>query len=381
MAEHEIGVSADTSQQAYLGITFAPGYSYPMPGIPESLVDKLVAAAMPNFKVTGVGLDNIKWAVAPTPAARNSQPYQNRRVCAGNTNCIPICPIQAKYDPTRDARRSAAHRQCGDQVQHRRLAGGGRRQRQSQRHRFHHLRQGPRTANRRTGRVTAKIYILAGNAIENPRLLMMSKNGGRTPRGVANSSGNVGQHLMDHPLYLAWALAPNPVWGYRGPLATAGIEVCRDGEFRRERGAFRIEIGNEGWNFAIGDPNTTTVDLINGLNFSGLNPGTPATDAALFGDAAGEETERHTVAPVPPRLPDRAVARRQQHGDAYPTSHRPSRPAAAADQLRSVRLHQAGHRRRQGDGERHVQGHGRDRVHDACRRRTTRPRSNGRASA
>ena len=23
-----------------------------------------------------------------------------RRACAGNTNCIPICPIQAKYDPT-----------------------------------------------------------------------------------------------------------------------------------------------------------------------------------------------------------------------------------------------------------------------------------------
>jgi choline dehydrogenase-like flavoprotein len=90
---------------------------------------------------------------------------------------------------------------------------------------------------------------------------------------------------MDHPLYLAWALAPNPVWGYRGPLATAGIEICRDGEFRRERGAFRIEIGNEGWNFAVGDPNTTTVDLINGLNFSGVNDG----KKALFGPALTAE--------------------------------------------------------------------------------------------
>src|SRR5205809_3952808 len=34
------------------------------------------------------------------PAARNSEPYRNRRACAGNTNCIPICPIQAKYNPT-----------------------------------------------------------------------------------------------------------------------------------------------------------------------------------------------------------------------------------------------------------------------------------------
>jgi choline dehydrogenase-like flavoprotein len=142
--------------------------------------------------------------------------------------------------------------------------------------------KGPPTGN---GRVTAKIYIVAGNAIETPRLLLMSNNGGRTANGVANRSGLVGKHLMDHPLYLAWALAPKPVWGYRGPLATAGIEICRDGEFRRERGAFRIEIGNEGWNFAIVDPDTTTLDLINGFNLSGLNK----DKKPLFGDALVRE--------------------------------------------------------------------------------------------
>ncbi len=49
--------------------------------------------------------------VRSLPAARNSQPYRNRRACAGNTNCIPICPIQAKYDPTitlNEARNSGA---------------------------------------------------------------------------------------------------------------------------------------------------------------------------------------------------------------------------------------------------------------------------------
>jgi choline dehydrogenase-like flavoprotein len=86
---------------------------------------------------------------------------------------------------------------------------------------------------------------------------------------------------MDHPLYLGWALMPEgkPVWGYRGPLSTGGIEEMRDGPFRKERGAFRIEIGNEGWNFPIGDPHTTTLDLINGMNFSQLNP----NPKALFG--------------------------------------------------------------------------------------------------
>src|SRR5437899_12159172 len=48
----------------------------------------------------GMGTAVTEIPVRGTPAARNSQPYRNRRACAGNTNCIPICPIQAKYDPT-----------------------------------------------------------------------------------------------------------------------------------------------------------------------------------------------------------------------------------------------------------------------------------------
>jgi choline dehydrogenase-like flavoprotein len=77
---------------------------------------------------------------------------------------------------------------------------------------------------------------------------------------------------MDHPLYLAWALAPKPIFPYRGPLSTSGIENLRDGPFRKNRAAYRIEIGNEGWNFPITDPYTTTLDFINGTNFSKTNP-------------------------------------------------------------------------------------------------------------
>jgi choline dehydrogenase-like flavoprotein len=269
-AEKEIGVSADVTDQKYLEIDFAPGYSYPMPGIPLSRVDQAVAKAMPNLKVTGVGLDDVKWAVASTPAGRNSQPYQNRRVCAGNTNCIPICPIQAKYDPSvtlADALRTkfvdVMYNTVANQVV---VDDNGKVSR------IDYIRydrdDGPPTE---TGCVTAKVYILAGNAIETPKLLLMSKNE-RTGKTVANTSDLVGRHLMDHPLYLAWALMPDPVWGYRGPLSTAGIEICRDGTFRSDRGAFRIEIGNEGWNFPIGDPDTTTLDMINGMNISSLNP-------------------------------------------------------------------------------------------------------------
>ena len=279
-AEKEIGVSADVGDQGYLGISFSPGYSYPMPKIPVSKVDMSVDAAMPNLKISGFGLDDVKWAVTSTPAARNSQPYQNRRVCAGNTNCIPICPIQAKYDPSvtiaealRTGRVDIMYKTVASHVS---LDANGRV------NGIDFIRydkdNGPATER---GRVTGKIYILAGNAIETPRLLLMSKSE-RAPNGVANrrdGKGFVGKFLMDHPLYLAWALMPKPVWGYRGPLSTAGIEICRDGNFRSDRGAFRIEIGNEGWNFPIGDPDTTTIDFVNGINFSDLNPG----KKALFG--------------------------------------------------------------------------------------------------
>jgi choline dehydrogenase-like flavoprotein len=56
----------------------------------------------------------------------------------------------------------------------------------------------------------------------------------------------------------------------------------RDGAFRSQHAAFRIEIGNEGWNFPIGDPSTTTLDFVVGTNNSQLNPsGDPLFGSAL----------------------------------------------------------------------------------------------------
>ncbi len=269
-AESEIGVSADVGDQEYCGITFPKGYQYPMPPIPESLVDDAVAAAASQVQVDGITLN-----VANTPAGRNSVTgYQSRPACAGNTNCIPICPIRAKYDPSVTL---ADALQTGNvTILYRTVAThvviGADNQVSAIDYVQYEQDNGPQTGS---GSVSAKIFVLAAHAIETPKLLLMSTNGGRFPNGVANSSGQVGKNLMDHPLYLAWALSKpgSPVYGYRGPLATSGIEDARDGAFRTERAAFRIEIGNEGWNFSVGDPETTTVDFIDGRNESGLNPG------------------------------------------------------------------------------------------------------------
>jgi len=278
-AEAELGVSANRAHQDYLGVTFESGYEYPMPEIPRSFSDTTVAEGIDGMILDGVHLKND--SIRCTPAARNSLPYQSRRVCAGNTNCIPICPIGAKYDPT--VTLSAAQSNGNVEICYRTVAssltvdGAGR---------VSHVEylQYDDLTGRHTpaASVSGTIVIVAANAIETPRLLMMSTNGGRTRDGVANGSTMLGKNLMDHPFYVPWGLLPKPVYPYRGPLSTAGIEDLRDGPFRKDRGAYRVELGNEGWNFAIGgDPNVTTVDFINGLNKSLTN----RKNEALFGAA------------------------------------------------------------------------------------------------
>jgi glucose dehydrogenase len=281
-AEAELGVSADVQEQSFLGIDFPKGYSYPMPKIPPSLLDQRIGDALAQLnenetKFLEMGKPVTQVKVRSLPAARNSQPYRNRRACAGNTNCIPICPIQAKYDPTitlNEATNRGA-RLIDHAVASEIIVENDR----VSEIKFitYQDEAGPKTGE---GCVKAKIFVIAANAIETPRLLLMSKNSGRTARGVANSSDMVGRHLMDHPYYVAWALLPpnaKPVFPYRGPLITSGIGDLCDGPFRAKRAAFRMDIGNEGWNYVIAggangaDPHVTTIDFVNGMNSSGLN--------------------------------------------------------------------------------------------------------------
>jgi len=266
-AEWEIGVAADVKDQGYLGIQFPAGYEYPNPSIPLTLTDQFFGGIV-NGKMQ---FDGQPVTVYPTPAGRNSRPFGGRRQCAGNTNCIPICPIQAKYDPTItlnnalntgnvDIIYQAVASKVKLDAQHREVAG-------IEYIRYDNLDKRSPSA---TGTAVGRFYIIAAHAIETPKLLLNSNE--QLPGGVANGSKQVGRNLMDHPLYLRWGLTQDPTFPYRGPLATAGIESLRDGAFRKNRAAFRVEFGNEGWNFAAGDPETTTLDLVEGTNNSGTNP-------------------------------------------------------------------------------------------------------------
>jgi choline dehydrogenase-like flavoprotein len=274
-AEYEIGVAASVAQQEPLevvGLNYPQGYQYPMQAIPMTVVDQTVSSAVAGLQVPGMldGQDDTLYDVfvTPTPQGRNSEPYDDRRVCAGNTNCIPICPIQAKWDPTVTLGKALDTGNVTVKYQSvaYNVAVDGENATRVDYYRWSRDAHGQLTKVSRS--VTGKVYVLACHAIENAKLLMLSND----QKGIANSSDQVGRNLMDHPLYLTWALAPQPIFGYRGPLATSGIESLRDGEFRKYRSSFRMEIGNEGWNFSKGDPYTTTMDFIQGTNNSNVNP-------------------------------------------------------------------------------------------------------------
>lgn len=276
-AEEEMGVSADVASQSYLGVTFPNGYAYSMHGIPPSLVDQGLGQHVtgtvyqsPEKATDGKPYPGVTLNVRQTPAGRNSQNDNGRRVCAGNTSCTPICPIQAKYDAT--VTMAKALDTGNVRILYKTVAS--RVQVDAQGVTGIDFIQYQNDGTRQNGSAQGKRYVIAAHALETPKLLLNSVSP-NSPKGVANSSGQVGQALADHPVYLAWGLMPEgkPLFPFRGPLSTSGIEDMRDGPFRSQRAAWLIEIGNEGWNWSVGDPYTSVCDFIDGTNNGGANPG------------------------------------------------------------------------------------------------------------
>lgn len=290
-AEEEIGVSADVSEQGYLGIEFEEDYVFPMHRVPPSYLDKVLQRRLRGMVALHAG-HKLPLQVVSTPQGRNSTPNRffngghgfkpkgavgNPEVgqrCIGNSSCVPICPVQAKYNPlktlasaTREHLQVSARcvaskvhwdKESGDitGVEYISYDAQGR------------LNLEPKKAR-------GRLYVLAAHAVENAKLLLNS--------GIRSSSGLVGKNLMDHPVMLTWGLMPEPVWSYRGPGSTSGIPIFAAGAFRADSAAFRIEIGNWGWNWAAGAPYSTVDDLVHRKNLFGQG----------LRDRLGEEAARH----------------------------------------------------------------------------------------
>jgi len=275
-AELELGVSANVEDQAYLGIEFPADYVFPMRRIPLSYLDQVVAKAVDGRTVTLDGAHH-QLQVTSTPQARNSMPnpsynggegyqpvgaygapHEGLR-CEGNSSCIPICPVQAKYNPLKSWGRIEALKAAGE------LKGDVEMRTQCVVSRVIHSGKGPIEALEYIAydegqtpdppeRITASIYVLACNSIENAKLMLASD--------VPNGNDLIGRNLMDHPYVLAWGLMPESVGAYRGPSSTAGIEILRDGGFRSQRAAFRMEVRGWGWDFATNSPYSDVEALV-----------------------------------------------------------------------------------------------------------------------
>ncbi|MCB8879440.1 GMC family oxidoreductase [Acidisoma cellulosilytica] len=176
-----------------------------------------------------------QFEVLTNTCGRNSRSYDGRPACCGNNNCMPICPIDAQYTGGISAQSAE---QAGVKLIPQAVV-----------YRLEHDAKGRITAlnyydwNKTSYRVIAKTFVLAANAIETPKILLMSASD-KFADGLANSSGTVGRNLMDHPSNSLAFDVDEPIWPGRGPQSPSSIQQLRDGAFRSEHAPFRIDFSN-----------------------------------------------------------------------------------------------------------------------------------------
>ena len=325
-AEREMGAAGDTDNDR----GSPRSTPYPMPPIPRSYLDQQVAAA-----VTGS-----RYEFLAVPQARNSIEHDDRPACCGSASCIPLCPIQAKYDATvHVAKAEAAGAVLFPETTATRL----------------HLDESGavssvefRRSDGTRGQARSKIVVLAAHGIETPRLMLNSAQE-RAPGGLANSSDQVGRNLMDHPVKLSWAMAPEQVWPFRGPIVTSTCDCLRVGAFRADHAALLIELGNKGHDWSKGAPYSTVKRLI-AQGFRGA-----ALDQAIFDETSRQIEISSMVEQLP--LPENRVSldldRRDDNGmpevsihfsiDPYTDAGLEAAEAAHADIFQAMGATDVGH--------------------------------------
>jgi len=286
-AEFALGVSGDAVAQKKIGVEFtSEDYVYPMFDLRASYLDQVVAAGLKGMQETidGERID-IDWITFPQ--AKNSDPNpayakwnggrpfqpvgaitmhqdQEGARCQGNTNCVPLCPAQARMDARKLLIKAirTGRAELIDQAVASRV--------------FIHPETGAvteievkRYENRessahKTFKVRGKVFILAANAVENARLMLASA---RLNGQIANDL--LGRNLMDHPYLLCWGLLPVNAGVGRGPSCTSGLCNFRRGEFRRKFASFAADIHNDGWGWATGSPVSDLVDAVDNANLYG----------------------------------------------------------------------------------------------------------------
>jgi choline dehydrogenase-like flavoprotein len=324
-AEWEIGVAADRAAQLQIhGVSAHDfgAYDFPMERIPTSYLDEVLATNIGadykfeidhhDYPVRLVAIPQARNSI-PTTAAQDPRDYldASRRNpeylpygapeapltgpgqrCEGNASCIPICPSRAKYTALKtlqQLRDLAKLPGITVELITKAVASDIEVDADGEVRRVNYLRYDePSLPYATAGYAVGRRFILAASGIENAKLLLASRGDPRFADGLANSSGCVGRHLMDHPFVLTWGLMPEgkPVGAFRGPGVTSDLPM-RDGDFRRNSAAFRTDVGNWGWALADDAPSQDVERLINPQALSAAYAGRPQIDllpgAPLYG--------------------------------------------------------------------------------------------------
>ncbi|MGI9652015.1 GMC oxidoreductase [Chryseobacterium sp. RLHN22] len=323
MAEFEIGVSGNVAAQKYpisetMEDYYGKNYVFPMEEIPQSYMDQQIIRGLEGTSVQ-LSSEDIALTLVPSPQGRNStpniaygksklvkaessesgyklslkdtgdeeykalgavwNPYQGER-CEGNASCVPICPVQAKYNALKTLKKalykvnknknlernncievqaqSVVYKLSVNQKDHDKI---------SKVHLRRYISKEKTDFIEEVIDTNDSIVILAANAFENPKILLNSKytvfeNGQKVEKTVANNSDQVGRNLMDHMVMLTWGLFPEPVYSYRGPGSTTNISCFRDGNFRSEFSAWISPLDNWGWSWPTFSPGSDVSEFL-----------------------------------------------------------------------------------------------------------------------
>lgn len=220
-AEEAMGVAGvDADDQSGQGGGPFPPRSKPYPLPPEG---KTYMFQRLEARLSPLGYNFIH-----EPNARVTQPYDGRPACAGNNNCMPVCPIGAMYSGDVHAAHAeaAGAKLLTDATAYKLEKGAG-----GKIVAVHY-----RTSKHEDVRLTARYFIVAAHGLETPKLLLISD--------VANSSDQVGRNLMDHSGIGMHFLADEPLWLGRGAVQQGGVFNQRDGAHRRHKSAIKHAMSN-----------------------------------------------------------------------------------------------------------------------------------------
>ncbi|MDH3531937.1 MAG: GMC oxidoreductase [Gammaproteobacteria bacterium] len=194
--ELELGVSGPDGANPFEPPRSRP---YPTPAHPFNLASQAIKK----------GADRLGLHLVREPLALPSRDWQGRSACVGAGTCHLGCLISAKssMDVTYVRKAEATgrvHIRTESMAREIEVDGSGK-----ARAVVYIDKDG------RNRRASGRAVVVAGNAVETPRLLLMSTSN-RFPDGLANSSGLVGRNFMEHLGVWAYGLFDQRIDPWRG---------------------------------------------------------------------------------------------------------------------------------------------------------------------